>query len=125
MRLCQTLACDGTTCTSHKSTNDELVLNKPITKTVTFDEMSGEGRGQYVFVSGAISGIVEGVSIQPLEMLKTRFQINTGEHLKFIPTIREIIKEGGLRQLYRGGLPEITGRTPCIHAPVCCSMPCD
>lgn len=41
-------------------------------------------------------------SPQPLEMLKTRFQINPGSHLKLLPTIREIIAEGGVRQLYRG-----------------------
>lgn len=35
-------------------------------------------------------------------MLKTRFQINPGSHLKLLPTIREIIAEGGVRQLYRG-----------------------
>jgi hypothetical protein len=40
---------------------------------------------------------------QPLEMLKTRFQINAGGHLRLIPTIREIVAEGGVKQLYRGG----------------------
>eukprot|EP00877_Chromochloris_zofingiensis_P010138 jgi/Chrzof1/5378/Cz16g00190.t1 len=45
-------------------------------------------------------------------MLKTRFQIHKGEHLQLIPTIRDIIREGGVKQLYRGGLPEITGLIP-------------
>ncbi|KIY96069.1 2-oxodicarboxylate carrier 2 [Monoraphidium neglectum] len=54
-------------------------------------------------------------------MLKTRFQINPGQHLKLLPTIREIIAEGGVSQLYRGeqspprqrrGLPEILGLMP-------------
>lgn len=67
---------------------------------------------QYVFLAGAVSGLLEGVSIQPLEMLKTRFQIHKGEHLQLIPTIRDIIREGGVKQLYRGGLPEITGLIP-------------
>lgn len=35
-------------------------------------------------------------------MLKTRFQINPGGHLRLIPTIKEIIAEGGIKQLYRG-----------------------
>mmetsp|Transcript_8374 Transcript_8374/g.20855 ORF Transcript_8374/g.20855 Transcript_8374/m.20855 type:complete len:290 (-) Transcript_8374:426-1295(-) len=74
--------------------------------------MGKESREHYVFLSGAISGVIEGVTIQPLEMLKTRFQINTGEPLRIIPTIKEIIKEGGVLQLYRGGLPEITGLIP-------------
>lgn len=65
-----------------------------------------------VFLAGAISGIVEGVSIQPLEMLKTRFQINEGAPMRLLPAIREIIREGGVTQLYRGALPEITGLVP-------------
>eukprot|EP00882_Tetradesmus_deserticola_P003923 GHRQ01004148.1.p1 GENE.GHRQ01004148.1~~GHRQ01004148.1.p1 ORF type:complete len:311 (+),score=141.45 GHRQ01004148.1:882-1814(+) len=67
---------------------------------------------QYVFLAGAISGVAEGVTIQPLEMLKTRFQINQGAHLRIIPTVKEIIAEGGVRQLYRGGAPEILGLIP-------------
>ncbi|MEW5306733.1 MAG: hypothetical protein WDW36_009177 [Sanguina aurantia] len=69
-------------------------------------------RDHFVFLSGAISGIVEGVTIQPLELLKTRFQINTGPPMSIIPALREIIREGGVRQLYRGALPEITGLVP-------------
>ncbi|KAI8468968.1 MAG: mitochondrial carrier domain-containing protein [Monoraphidium minutum] len=74
--------------------------------------MSSASGGEYVFLAGAISGLAEGVTIQPLEMLKTRFQINAGGHLRLLPTIREIIAEGGVRQLYRGGLPEIAGLMP-------------
>lgn len=70
------------------------------------------GGHEYVFLAGAASGLAEGITIQPLEMLKTRFQINPGAHLRLIPTIRDIIAEGGLKQLYRGGLPEITGLIP-------------
>lgn len=65
-----------------------------------------------MFVAGAMSGIAEGISIQPLELLKTRFQIHTGTPLRVLPTLREIVKEGGLVSLYRGGLPEITGLVP-------------
>mmetsp|Transcript_2283 Transcript_2283/g.5111 ORF Transcript_2283/g.5111 Transcript_2283/m.5111 type:complete len:283 (+) Transcript_2283:59-907(+) len=67
---------------------------------------------QYVFLAGAISGLAEGMSIQPLELLKTRFQINEGKPLKIIPTVKEIFREGGLLQFYRGGLPEIAGLIP-------------
>lgn len=63
-------------------------------------------------MAGALSGVMEGVSIQPLEMIKTRFQINEGARLRIIPTIKDIIKEGGVLQLYRGGLPEIVGLMP-------------
>jgi hypothetical protein len=60
-------------------------------------------------LAGAISGVVEGLSIQPLELIKTRFQINSGERMRLIPTIRAILQEGGVAQLYRGALPEVTG----------------
>jgi solute carrier family 25 2-oxodicarboxylate transporter 21 len=43
-----------------------------------------------VFLAGAISGVAEGVTIQPLEMLKTRFQINQGAHLRIIPTVKGV-----------------------------------
>lgn len=33
----------------------------------------------HVLVAGALAGMVEGLTVQPLEMVKTRFQINTGE----------------------------------------------
>ncbi|GLC35292.1 hypothetical protein PLESTB_000580300 [Pleodorina starrii] len=69
-------------------------------------------KSHYVFLSGAISGIVEGLSIQPLELLKTRFQINAGQPLRLGPTIREVLREGGVLQFYRGGLPEIVGLVP-------------
>ncbi len=65
-----------------------------------------------VFLAGATSGIVEGLSIQPLELIKTRFQINQGQRLHILPTLRDIIREGGVLQLYRGGLPEIAGLIP-------------
>jgi len=65
-----------------------------------------------VLACAASSGVLEGALVQPLELLKTRFQINTGPRLRMIPTIREIIAEGGFFQLYRGGLPEIAGLIP-------------
>jgi hypothetical protein len=115
---------------------------------------SGSGGNELVFLAGAVSGLVEGITIQvrapsiaqeqethrsrttlsaplapppptptpstpqpaapppsphppppnrqPLEMLKTRFQIHQGARLRLGPTIREILAEGGVKQLYRG-----------------------
>eukprot|EP00798_Chlamydomonas_sp_ICE-L_P001480 gene1480-32866_t len=45
-------------------------------------------------------------------MIRNRFQIHTEGKLRIIPTIKEIIREGGVRQLYRGGIPEIAGLVP-------------
>jgi solute carrier family 25 2-oxodicarboxylate transporter 21 len=44
------------------------------------------------FAAGAISGVIEGVCIQPLELIKTRFQINEGPPMQFWPTVRDIIR---------------------------------
>ena len=72
--------------------------------------MSGESR---VILAGAVAGMCEGVTVQPLEMVKTRLQIHAGERLGMGATMCAIVRdEGGLRQLYRGGLPEIAGLMP-------------
>ena len=43
--------------------------------------------------AGAVAGIAEGVCIQPLEMVKTRFQINEGAPVKSYPQ-RAIFAKG-------------------------------
>ncbi|GFR45377.1 hypothetical protein Agub_g6753, partial [Astrephomene gubernaculifera] len=73
---------------------------------------STESKNHHVFLSGALSGIIEGLTIQPLELMKTRFQINPGQPLRLLPTARDILREGGVRQFYRGSLPEIVGLIP-------------
>lgn len=37
------------------------------------------------------------------------FQINPGQPLRLGPTVREVLREGGVLQFYRGGFPEIVG----------------
>lgn len=73
--------------------------------------MGGADTGR-VFLAGAVAGVCEGITVQPMEMVKTRFQINTGQPMQILPTMRAIVAEGGVRQLYRGGLPEIAGLVP-------------
>jgi solute carrier family 25 2-oxodicarboxylate transporter 21 len=72
-----------------------------------------------VVAAGALSGVIEGLSIHPLELVKTRAQIHDGpQPLRLAPTLRAIVQgdggatPGGLRQLYRGALPEIVGLAP-------------
>jgi len=69
--------------------------------------------------AGALSGVVEGLSIQPLELAKTRAQIHDGPRpLRLAETLCAVVRgdggatPGGLRQLYRGALPEIVGLAP-------------
>lgn len=68
--------------------------------------------GRNVLLSGMASGIIEGTLMQPLEFLKTRLQINEGRPVSLGMALREALQQGGIKQLYRGGLPEISGMLP-------------
>eukprot|EP00927_Polykrikos_kofoidii_P048526 TRINITY_DN42795_c0_g1_i1.p1 TRINITY_DN42795_c0_g1~~TRINITY_DN42795_c0_g1_i1.p1 ORF type:complete len:277 (+),score=38.08 TRINITY_DN42795_c0_g1_i1:317-1147(+) len=63
-------------------------------------------------VAGAVSGAVEALVVQPLDMVKTRFQLNPGQNPSIISEFRQLIKEGGFPRLYRGVLPEMAGNMP-------------
>ncbi|KAG2449622.1 hypothetical protein HYH02_005155 [Chlamydomonas schloesseri] len=65
-----------------------------------------------VFAAGATGGLIEGVCVQPLEFLKTRLQLNQGTPLPMGVVLRDALREGGVAQLYRGALPELTGMIP-------------
>jgi solute carrier family 25 (mitochondrial 2-oxodicarboxylate transporter), member 21 len=65
-----------------------------------------------LFLAGAVSGIAEGLAVQPFDMVKTRHQLNTGENLGVSQTISELLREGGVRRLYRGMLAELVGMVP-------------
>ena len=63
------------------------------------------------FAAGAIAGVVEAVAVQPLDMVKTRFQLMAGEGIPRPPVLvalKDLIREGGVARLYRGLLPELT-----------------
>ena len=66
-------------------------------------------------LAGGISGIVEGLVVQPLDMIKTRFQLMAAPGVSR-PTIGSalhgLIREGGLPRLYRGVVPELAAMTP-------------
>ncbi|GIL99085.1 hypothetical protein Vretimale_4332 [Volvox reticuliferus] len=61
---------------------------------------------------GATAGLIEGICVQPLEFMKTRLQLNEGKPLPMTTILREALREGGVAQLYRGALPELTGMVP-------------
>ncbi|GIL72601.1 hypothetical protein Vretimale_4332 [Volvox reticuliferus] len=65
-----------------------------------------------VFAAGATAGLIEGICVQPLEFMKTRLQLNEGKPLPMTTILREALREGGVAQLYRGALPELTGMVP-------------
>ncbi|KAL7467086.1 hypothetical protein ACHAXS_007355 [Conticribra weissflogii] len=62
--------------------------------------------------AGGIAGVVEAIAVQPLELIKVRFQLNTGKNNTILSCARDIIAEGGVMRFYRGLLPELVGMFP-------------
>lgn len=63
-------------------------------------------------LAGAIAGGVESLAVQPLDMIKTRFQLSTSTNPSMLSAFRGLLAEGGLPRLYRGLLPEMVGNVP-------------
>ena len=51
--------------------------------------------------------------------LHTRHQLNLQANESIAKSIRSLLREGGVRRLYRGLLPELVGMTPTRSAMVC------
>jgi solute carrier family 25 2-oxodicarboxylate transporter 21 len=66
---------------------------------------------QLAFAGGA-AGVIEAIAIQPLEIVKVRFQLNQGTNSTIGGAFRDLIREGGVLRLYRGLLPELLGMFP-------------
>ena len=69
---------------------------------------------QYSFLAGAIAGVSEIIATYPLDVVKTRLQIQVGnsEYKSIGDCFRKIIKNEGLGTLYRGILPPIMVEAP-------------
>lgn len=65
-----------------------------------------------LFIAGAASGLVEGLVVQPIDMIKTRHQLNVNNNESLIKSFRSIYNEGGIGRFYRGMLPELIGVVP-------------
>ena len=74
--------------------------------------MSSTANPTTLAIAGGVAGIVEAVAVQPLELIKVRFQLNTGANGGIIAAAKEIVAEGGAMRLYRGLLPELCGMFP-------------
>ena len=68
--------------------------------------------GDTLAISGGLAGMIEAVAIQPLEIIKVRFQLNEGQNSSISSCGRALIKEGGVARLYRGLAPELLGMFP-------------
>jgi hypothetical protein len=62
--------------------------------------------------------MVEAAVVHPLDMIKTRHQLNAQRNESIAATARGLIQEGGLARLYRGLLPELLGMMPTRSAMV-------
>jgi len=65
------------------------------------------------FTAGAIAGISEVLTFYPLDVVKTRMQLETGKSRHgLVGTFRNIIREEGVGRLYRGLLPPLLLEAP-------------
>lgn len=65
-------------------------------------------------IAGAVAGAAECLAVQPLDMVKTRYQLaaSSADRPAVLRAIRSIVREGGVSRLYRGVLPELVAMTP-------------
>lgn len=75
--------------------------------------MSSSASPSILAWAGGIAGIVEAIAVQPLELIKVRFQLNTGTNGTILSCAREVVAEtGSVLRLYRGLFPELCGMFP-------------
>jgi solute carrier family 25 2-oxodicarboxylate transporter 21 len=64
-------------------------------------------------LAGALAGLVEVIMVQPLDMVKTRFQIHDKGRNPSVPrALLDVYREGGIGRFYRGFLPEAASTMP-------------
>ncbi|KAI0338618.1 mitochondrial carrier [Trametopsis cervina] len=65
------------------------------------------------FAAGAIAGVSEILTFYPLDVVKTRMQLETGKSQHgLVGTLRNIIREEGAGRLYRGLVPPLLLEAP-------------
>jgi len=66
----------------------------------------------YNFAAGAIAGVSEILTFYPLDVVKTRMQLETGKSQGLVGSFRTIIAEEGFGRLYRGLVPPLLLEAP-------------
>ncbi|KAK1739225.1 mitochondrial carrier protein [Skeletonema marinoi] len=82
--------------------------------------MSSSASHTILACAGGIAGVIEAVLVQPLELIKVRFQLNHGHNGSIISCASGILLEGSaaggttmkVSRLFRGLLPELCGMFP-------------
>jgi len=65
------------------------------------------------FAAGAIAGVSEILTFYPLDVVKTRMQLETGKSKDgLVGTLRNIVKDEGVGRLYRGLVPPLLLEAP-------------
>ncbi|PFH47428.1 hypothetical protein AMATHDRAFT_67729 [Amanita thiersii Skay4041] len=64
------------------------------------------------FAAGAIAGISEILTFYPLDVVKTRMQLDTGKSKGLVGTFSSIVKQEGVGRLYRGLVPPLLLEAP-------------
>jgi len=64
------------------------------------------------FAAGAIAGVSEILTFYPLDVVKTRMQLETGKSAGLVGSFKQIIREEGAGRLYRGLVPPLMLEAP-------------
>ncbi|CAE6475131.1 unnamed protein product [Rhizoctonia solani] len=68
--------------------------------------------GYYQFGAGAFAGVTEICIFYPLDVVKTRMQLDTGKSPSMLTSFKNIIREEGAGRLYRGLVPPLLLEAP-------------
>ncbi|CAE6473813.1 unnamed protein product [Rhizoctonia solani] len=68
--------------------------------------------GYYQFGAGAFAGVTEICIFYPLDVVKTRMQLDTGKSPSMVTSFKNIIREEGVGRLYRGLVPPLLLEAP-------------
>lgn len=72
--------------------------------------------------AGGLAGFCEAVAVQPLEMVKTRCQLNRGANVGVVGEVAKLMCEGGVKRFYRGLLPELSGMSLLLVSTLTCKV---
>jgi len=67
---------------------------------------------QYQFIAGAIAGVSEILTFYPLDVVKTRMQLERGVSPSMVTSLRNIIVHEGVGRLYKGLVPPLLLEAP-------------
>jgi len=86
--------------------------NRPLT---LFSPAGGEHLPFYKqFIAGGAAGLVEVLTMYPLDVVKTRFQLQkgSGKYTSVVSTFSTIVREEGFGRLYRGIISPVLAEAP-------------